>query len=362
MTTSQELRREGWSWAAQVIWIAGTLSALIAGYRSDPIWGLAILCVTLLLTIALGWGAARWNAFPAVFGALALQALACGSTGAAALDDPIGRHWFWWDMTSSLDGWQLLIVIAPSFVPALLLAMLLRSQSAIHVLRRGAASALPVVLVASVVLLGLAAYRAARLPTAERYADTLPVVAKVAGIGEACREGRLLENGERYCESAPQMVAGYTTFYACSVGEARRWCRLKLAGAEASSRPGYHLDNDVTAHDVVRHERLGLLIRDGKGLDRFPPTPESPLAIGLHDLRHDIAPPTSWLLLAALGLGVAILAQLGRHAFVRLLGAPTRAHAEWHTRLRGDLSVVSIATLAVTHAFLVAALVRGFLI
>lgn len=82
----------------------------------------------------------------------------------------------------------------------------------------------------------------------------------------------------------------------------------------------------------------------------------------LSDVRSRIAPPRGWVVGAAMGWVVAALCALAMRGLSRLVKQPTEAHSRWLARTQGDLALVALGTLLATNAFLVAALLSGFLL
>ncbi|MFO0549460.1 MAG: hypothetical protein U0271_13800 [Polyangiaceae bacterium] len=369
METSNGLRRTLFSWLTQVLWLLGTSSATVVGLTIGPIWGLALLGAVTLVAFATAWQVVRWRAFIVVAIAHSLQFGAYYMAGIAGLEQTVGGgHWWHLSWMGPVYPGEFLRLMAPTMVTAAFIGPLLSAERGLAPIRRLAPRALPVFTVMSTVLLGLALHRSIRYPTGQDYAASLPVVATLPGWDGSCETESLSGSGDRrekHCVSPKQSADGFSIQYACDTNVASDFqtCKLLLSDSTGLEASLYEHGLPERPHTIVRDDRLGaqLLLSSGSYLQWIPPEKSTSPVVWLVDVRSHVAPPRGWVLAAGLGWLLAIACGLVIRALPRLVRAPTEAHTRWLTVARGDLAVVASAVLLVTHAFLVAALIHGFL-
>ncbi|MFO0548385.1 MAG: hypothetical protein U0271_08365 [Polyangiaceae bacterium] len=370
MESRPRLLQSLFSWLAQIVWLCGTFTANLVGFTFGAIWGLYVLGAVYSVTLLSAWFVVRWRAFAVVSLALAMQVAVCYAMGVESLCQFVGdRHWYRWSMTNMFDVRDFALTMAPTLVAAATLGPLLHSTRVVHWARTLAPRLLPVALMLATAVLGLAVYRSARYPTTERYGDSLPVMATLPGWDGSCESETTtgaLWRAERHCISGRNRAGDFTFFYDCAIpvmGAQYGRCDVHVidpSGAELLLGTSRTLKSPGV---IVRDERLGVwLFHDNYGtLKRLSDSPRTTPALQLFEIRDWVAPPRSWLVAALIGWGVALLCRVAMGWLGRLVRQPTEAHRAWLATARGDLSIVALALLLVTHAFLMAALRSGFL-
>lgn len=351
---------------APTVWISGAVLAAFTWFSATPLYGVAVLGASVVVTLLLARLAMGWRAVPVVFALVGLLSPAVlllgsahlhrwvGSSGAIGLDSESAREWrsFLCTMIGSA------VLAAPC---SFLLGM---GDKGFARLRAAAVRMAPIIVVAAVGISTYSAVPLVRRPSAETYAATLPLVTTIPpSAAQSCTpldeqtSEHLPRSPKNECITEETSLPPLSFHYHCN-GDERTSCALYfrvnghpqeevIAWREPIER-SIDLHWDPSLDKLIVRERSGEL----HALDRAgDDTWLSPL-----DLGSRVGPPVGWFVLAASGLGFAFVAGAALWVVRRSVDMSNPAHRSWLERLRGDLAIVTIGTVLVTSALLVSTL------
>ena len=359
----------------QVLWVVGAIAAYFVGSAFHALAGIGVLALLFAFCLLLARASRGWAAIPGMCAALLLQApLLVGLGYYNATLRPIGDNnpylCFFWRGTD----WQLVASIALIVALSSPVGALLRiDRRAVDALRWFARGAAPVATLALIALVALSALRLARLPTPDRYIDSLPLQAALPKPeGQPCtpldvRKDPAHDSGWQPSSTCatPELEAGPLRLHYHRDEYREDYSSYALLSRSASGHehPVLWLGSSPSEVKVKRDDALGLyfLIYEDATPRALGVEGHRRWVVSMEMLASRIAPPLGWVLLAAAGLLVA-LGCFGASFALAGVEARTDGRRAWLAARRGDLALVSLTAALLAGALLTAALVTGLLL